>query len=327
MFHGPPEGRIGQWTVPPDLRPLTLRDELIELGDLFRSYRQCGEIDLAALARLQERKARAFAAWFETSGDTSLRREARRAALAAESTLLQHQHRTCPDTDGNGTLATRLLTTPTRWEHARSVLTYVASHTPSPDPQTRLLTLILTLRTALAGGGNVVGKDLADLNLSDPERVIGHLVDQGWLILPGTPADLLASTPQEHTRILVPSLVPRRDIPGPFAFGKAVRPKLAGWARRVISDARLRESRADAATRLLALTLATQTTADGRLGPLGQGLHLEQLTFLCPVDRDGIGKLFRQLTDARWLTDTHLTETHLSGRLTADALPLTCPLT
>jgi hypothetical protein len=36
----PPQAKIAQRVIPHDLRPVALRDELIELGDLFRAYQQ-----------------------------------------------------------------------------------------------------------------------------------------------------------------------------------------------------------------------------------------------------------------------------------------------
>jgi hypothetical protein len=85
---------------------VTLRDELIELGDLFRAYQQREQPDLELLADLQERKARAFTLWADATGEGALRREARRAEQAAATARLQHHQRTaglvrsCPMTSG-----------------------------------------------------------------------------------------------------------------------------------------------------------------------------------------------------------------------------------
>ncbi|OSC55178.1 hypothetical protein B5180_40335, partial [Streptomyces sp. BF-3] len=75
----PPRGRIAQRLVPHDLRPVALRDELTELGELFRAYQARTEPDLAMLADLHARKAEAFHAWAEATADTGLRLDARRA--------------------------------------------------------------------------------------------------------------------------------------------------------------------------------------------------------------------------------------------------------
>ncbi|MEU9039466.1 hypothetical protein AB0D45_31805 [Streptomyces sp. NPDC048352] len=322
----PRHGRIAQRIVPTGLRPLALRDELIELGDLFRAYQQRAEPDLAVLAGLQERKARAFTTWAEVTGDARLRLDAQRAEQAAATARLQHQQRTGRAVDGDETAVVRLLTVPAQWEHARSVLAHAADHAPLPGAEARLVTLLLTLRTALTGAGNVVGQDLTGLGLTDAEQLLEQLAGRGWLGLPGTAADLLAARPENPGRITVPSLVPRQDVPGPFTFGKATRPKLSGWAQRVTSDKKLRKVKASAETRLLALTLATQTDADGRLGPLGQGVGLEVLAAWCPVSPGELRVLVEELARAEWLADATVTDTHLTGRLTERVLPLSCPL-
>ncbi|MFD4577280.1 hypothetical protein ACFWNK_33640 [Streptomyces sp. NPDC058417] len=349
----PPEVKIGQRVVPRHLRPIALRDELTELGDLFRAYQQRTEPDLAVLADLHERKARAFTAWAEASGIESLRLDAVRAEKAATAARFQHQQRagrTPPSrretgsgpvigaptsggesagsgqAAGSGPSVDRLLTVPTQWDHARTVLAHVADHAPLPGPEARLLTLMLTLRTAHTGTGNLVGQDLTILGLTDPQDLIDRLTGCGWLTLPATTTDLLASRPENPTPITVPSLVPHEDTPGPFTFGKKLRPKLSGWAQKIISDRKLRKAKAAAATRLLALTLAAQTDASGSLGPGGQGIALDALGAWVPVDSGELEDLVDQLTAADWLTDAALTDSHLTGQLAERVLPLTCPL-
>ncbi|MEU6803239.1 hypothetical protein [Streptomyces neyagawaensis] len=322
----PPQAKIAQRIIPHNLRPAALRDELIELGDLFRAYQQRTEPDLALLADLHERKARAFTTWADVSGIMSLRLEARRAEQAATAARFQHQQRTGGIADSDGPTVSRLLNVPTQGDHARSVLAYVADHSPLPGPEARLLVLMLTLRTAHSGTGNLVGQDLTALGLTDPEDLVEKLTGCGWLVLPGTAGDLLASRPENPTPITVPSLVPHEDKAGPFTFGKKTRPKLSGWAQKAISDKKLRKAKATAGTRLLALTLATQTDASGILGPGGQGIALNALTARVAVDRGELQHLVDQLTAADWLVDAALTDARLTGQLTERVLPLTCPL-
>lgn len=322
----PPQAKIAQRIIPHDLRPVVLRDELIELGDLFRAYQQRSEPDLELLADLQERKARAFTTWANVTSEGPLRWEARRAEQAAATARLQHQQRTGGVTGGDGPAVERLLSVVGQWEHARSVLAYVADHTPLPGPDARLLVLMLTLRTAHTGTGNLVGQDLTALGLSDPEDLVERLTGCGWLSLPGTVGDLLASRPENATPITVPSLAPGEDGTGPFTFGKKMRPKLSGWAQKVISDKKLRKAKATSATRLLALTLATHTGASGRLGPGGHGVTLNTLAAWVPVGSDELQHMLDQLTAADWLTYAHLTDSCLTGRLTDRVLPLSCPL-
>ncbi|MFJ4970610.1 hypothetical protein [Streptomyces sp. NPDC088755] len=320
-------GKIAQRIVPHDLHPVALRDELIELGDLFRAYQQRPEPDLAELAELHSRKAKAFTTWAEVTGETELRLEARRADQAADAALLQHQQRTGQSPAGAGQVLKRLLTAPAQWEHARTVLDHVADHTPLPGPEARLLTVMLTLRTALTGTGNLVGQDVATLPLSHPQELVGRLVDCGWLRIPGTVDDLLASRPESPTPITVPSLVPLPGAPGPFTFGKKMRPKLSGWAQRAVGDKKLRKARTGAATRLLVLALAIRTSTDGGLGADGRGIALETLASWCAVDVGELEPLVEQLTEKDWLAEAAFTDTQLTGRVSERVLPLTCPLT
>ncbi|MEV6682707.1 hypothetical protein AB0N09_38460 [Streptomyces erythrochromogenes] len=322
----PPQAKIAQRVIPHDLRPVALRDELVELGDLFRAYQQRDQPDLALLADLQERKARAFTTWADVTCEGALRWEARRAEQAAAATRLQHQQRTGNFPGDSEPAVARLLTVPAQWEHARTVLAHVADYTPLPGPEARLLVLMLTLRTAHTGTGNLVGQDLTTLGLTDPADLVEKLTACGWLGHPGTAGDLLASRPENPTPVTVPSLAPGDDGTRPFTFGKKMRPKLSGWAQKVISDKKLRKAKATAATRLLALTLATQTDTSGSLGPGSQGISLNTLAARVPVDSIELKHLVDQLTAADWLTAAALTNTHLTGQLTERVLPLTCPL-
>lgn len=321
----PRHGKIAQRIVPHDLHPVALREELMQLGDLFRAYQQRTEPDLAQLADLHARKARAFATWAEVTGETELRLEAERAEQAAAAALLQHQHRTGLSPVGEGQVTSRLLSAPTHWGHARSVLAHIADHTPLPGPEARLLVVTMTLRAALTGTGNVVGQDVRSLPLPDPEDLVGQLIDCGWLTIPGTPADLLASRPESPTPITVPSLMPRDGGPGPFTFGRKVRPKLSGWAQRTIGDKKLRKAGTGASTRLLTLALAIRTSTDGQLGPDGGGIDVETLTSWCAVAPGELERLVEQLTAADWLTEAAVDDDRLTGRLTERVLPLSCP--
>jgi len=97
------------------------------------------------------------------------------------------------------------------------------------------------------------------------------------------------------------SLKRHEDKAGSFTFGEKVRPKLSGWAQT---------AKATADTRLLALTLATQTSASGRLGLGGQGVAVETLAARVPVNPGKLQQLVDQLTLADWLTEAAVTDTH-----------------
>ncbi|WP_334664101.1 hypothetical protein, partial [Streptomyces cyaneofuscatus] len=319
-------GKIAQRFVPHDLHPIALRDELIELGNLFRAYQERPEPDLEQLAELHSRKAKAFRTWAEVTGETELRLDAERAEQAAAAALLQHQQRTGQSPVGEGEVTNRLLPGLTQWEHARTVLAHVAEHTPLPGPEARLMAVMLTLRSALTGTGNLVGQDVRGLPLTEPEELIGRLVDSGWLSIPGTAEDLLASRPESPTPITIPSLMPDVDGQGPFDFGRKTRPKLSGWAQRVVGDKKLRKKKTGAATRLLALALAVRTTTDGRLGPEGEGVDVGVLTSWCAVEPDELESLVEQLTVADWLEEAAVTDGRLTGRLAERVLQVSCPL-
>ncbi len=317
------QGKIAQRLVPHDLRPVTLRDELIELGDAFRAYQKSGEPDLAALAELHERKALAFVVWADMTGDGSLRAEARRAEQAAATARTQHAHRTG---EGLSDGVERLLSSPNHWTHARTVLAHVRDHAPVPGPEARLLTLLLTLRSARTGHGNITGQDVTGWPLGDPARVFQDLVDAGWVRLPSTVEDLLSSAPENPTGILVPSLVPAEGVVGPFGFGKLARTKLSGWAQKGVGDRKLRKKKTPAATRLLALACAAHSTADGSLGAGGEGLEAAELASLCGVDAARLGEFLDQLASYDWLAEASLAEGRVLGRLSERVLPFGCPL-
>jgi hypothetical protein len=125
--------------------------------------------------------------------------------------------------------------------------------------EARLLVLMLILRTAHTGSGNVVGQDVTGLGLTGPEGAWSS----GWLAAvgsswPGNAGDLLASRPRVPQR----SQSPRWSSPRAgraFTFGRKMRPKLSGWGQRVVADRRFRKTKAAVGTRLLALALATHS--------------------------------------------------------------------
>ncbi|MFC9060378.1 hypothetical protein ACFTXB_20375 [Streptomyces sp. NPDC057074] len=258
-------GKIAQRIVPDDLQPDVLRLELTELGDAFRAYQRRPEPDLAVLAELHDRKARAFALWAEVTDDASLREEAVRAEAAARTTREMNANRLGIEVDGSGPVVERLLTRG-QGAHARGVLEYVRVHAPLPGAGAHLAVLTLSLRAARAGAGNVTGQDLSGWLQGDAERVLRELVDVGWLRLPEgvDAADALDSRPEEPIQVTVPSLLPAETRPLPF--GKVTRARLSGWVQKVVGDRKLRRKKAGAATRLLAVYTAAHSRPDGRLG-------------------------------------------------------------
>lgn len=317
-------GKIAQRIVPHDLEPDVLREELIELGDAFRAYQERTEPDLALLAGLHERKARAFRLWADVSGDGALRREAQRAEQAAQTTREMHTNRTGQavggTADGDQPVVQRLLTRQ-QAVHARTVLDHAAAHAPDPEAETRLAVLMLTLRAARAGAGNVTGQDLTGWLPDDAERVLERLVATDWLRLPCTVAETLASGTGEPVAFTVPALLPEQ--PRPFTFGTATRARISGWAQKVVGDRKIRKKKLGVATRLLALYTAARTRPDGRLGHAADGgLHLDQVAAFCTLPPDQVTEHTDLLIAADWLTEADTAEGRLRGQLTERVLPL-----
>lgn len=316
--------KIAQRIVPDDLQPDVLRVELTELGDAFRAYQRRPEPDLAVLAELHDRKARAFAAWAAVTGDASLSEEAERAATAVRTTLEMNANRGGVPVGGDGPVVERLLTRG-QGVHARNVLEHVRTGSPLPEAEARLAVLMLTLRAARAGTGNVTGQDFSGWLQGDAERVIQRLVDVGWLRLPEdvTADDAMTSRPEEPTQVTVPSLMPAE--PRPFYFGKVTRARLSGWAQKVVGDRKLRKKKAGAATRLLAVYTAAHSRPDGRLGGAGEdaGLALDVVASFCGLRPEDVAEHVGLLVAAGWLAEEADTAgERLRGRLAERVLPL-----
>jgi hypothetical protein len=316
-------GKIAQRIVPYDLQPDALRLELIELGDAFRAYQQRAEPDLAVLAELHERKARAFRLWADASGDDSLHHEAERAEKAVQSTLEMHANRTGQfpgDTADGAQLVERLLSRQ-QAVHARIVLDHTAAHAPHPQAEVHLAVLMLTLRAARAGTGNVTGQDLTGWLQDDAEGVLERLVAADWLRLPGTVAEVLGSRPEDPTAFTVPALLPEQ--PRPFTFGKTTRARVSGWAQKIVGDRKIRKKKAGAATRLLALYTAAHSRPDGGLGhPEDGGLDLPRAAAFCALPFDQVAEQAELLVAAGWLTDADTADGKLRGQLAERVLPL-----
>ncbi|MER7057767.1 MULTISPECIES: hypothetical protein [unclassified Streptomyces] len=315
-------GRVAQRIVPYDLQPDVLRLELIELGEAFRTYQRNPEPDLALLAELHDRKARAFALWATVTDDATLHEEAERAATAARTTREMNANRLGLPQDGDGPVIERLLTRAQAF-HGRTVLEHVRAHAPCPGAEARLAVLMLTLRSARAGTGNVTGQDLNGWLQGDAEQVLQRLVDVGWLRLPETVtvADALDSRPEEPTQVTVPCLLPTE--PRPFSFGKVTRARLSGWAQRVVGDRKLRKKKAGAATRLLALYTAAHSRPDGRLGSAeGDGLDLDAVASFCALRSEDVTEHAGLLVAADWLAEADTAGGRLRGRLAERVLPL-----
>ncbi|QNE79519.1 hypothetical protein F0344_31830 [Streptomyces finlayi] len=143
-------------------------------------------------------------------------------------------------------------------EAARKLLAYVAS-LPLDGPDAQLLAMVVVIRAARSGVGNLTGTDLRSLRLTDADRAVAALTALGW-----KPAsDLLLADPQTPVAIVVPAFSGEAG-PTPLPFGKVMRSRVSGWSMRTMAAKPLRKT--DAATRLAALFLAANGSADDFTG-------------------------------------------------------------
>lgn len=71
------------------------------------------------------------------------------------------------------------LLTPSQGEAARTLLAYVGS-LPLPDADAQLLAVVVAIRAARTGIGNLTGQDLRSLRLADPEAAVTSFAALGW---------------------------------------------------------------------------------------------------------------------------------------------------
>lgn len=143
------------------------------------------------------------------------------------------------------------LLTPRQGEAARELLSYVVG-LPLTSVDAQLLAVVVAIRAARAGVGNLTGTDLRSLRLDDPEQAVAELVAAGWQV----PGSLLDGDPDKPAGIVVPDMVP-----GPqhvLPLGKGVRSKVSGWAMRTRLAKPVKKG--SPAARLAALFLAAYCT-------------------------------------------------------------------
>ncbi|WP_405903111.1 hypothetical protein OG696_18750 [Streptomyces sp. NBC_00656] len=143
------------------------------------------------------------------------------------------------------------LLTPRQGEAARELLSYV-SRLPLTTVDAQLLAVVVAIRAARAGVGNLTGTDLRSLRLDNPKQAVGELAAAGWQV----PASLLDGDPDKPAAIIVPEMAP-----GPghvLPLGKGTRSKVSGWAMRTRMAKPVKK--ASPAARLAALFLAAYST-------------------------------------------------------------------
>jgi hypothetical protein len=136
---------------------------------------------------------------------------------------------------------------------ARKLLAYVAS-LPLDDPDTQLLAVVVSIRAARGGVGNLTGTDLRSLRLTDADSAVAALTALGWK----SAGELLLADPQVPVAVSVPDL--SGDTDRTLPFGKVMRSKVSGWSARTVSVKPLRKT--PAVMRLAALFLAAHGSSD-----------------------------------------------------------------
>jgi hypothetical protein len=144
-----------------------------------------------------------------------------------------------------------LLSSP-QGEAARTLLSYVSSLAlPSPDAQ--LVAVVVAIRAARGGVGNLTGADLSALRLGDAGEAIDALRAMGWQISDA----IFGDDPATPVPITVPDLIREDDHPLPF--GKNVRSRVSGWTTRALSAKPVKKL--PPAARLAGLFLAAHSTS------------------------------------------------------------------
>lgn len=156
------------------------------------------------------------------------------------------------------------LLTPRQGEDARELLSYVAA-LPLASVDAQLLAVVVAIRAARSGVGNLTGTDLRSLRLEDPERALAELVAAGWQV----PGDLIGGEPDKPVGIVVPNLAPGPDRVMPV--GKGTRSRVSGWTMRTRMAKPVKKTAP--ATRLAALFLAAHSSSElvGEIPPLLPG--------------------------------------------------------
>ncbi|MFJ6464150.1 hypothetical protein ACIQM0_24495 [Streptomyces sp. NPDC091387] len=150
-----------------------------------------------------------------------------------------------------------LLTT-RQGEAARALLSYVAE-LPLGSVDAQFLAVVVAIRAARGGVGNLTGTDLRSLRLEDPRRAVADLEAVGWQV----PGPLVDGDQDVPVGIRVPDMSGETDHPLPL--GKGTRSRVSGWAMRARIAKPVKKT--SPATRLAALFLAAHSNSglNGRI--------------------------------------------------------------
>ncbi|WP_405658763.1 hypothetical protein [Streptomyces sp. NBC_01166] len=197
------------------------------------------------------------------------------------------------------------LLTPRQGEAARALMAYVGS-LPLKGADAQLLAVVVSIRAARRGIGNLTGQDLRALRLADPEGAVTSFAALGWQ---GQEA-LLGEDMVTPVAVTVPDLADRPDPRLPF--GKVMRSRVSGWTVRTMAAKPVKKT--SSAGRLAALFLAAHGPADEH-GTLPAHLpddcraalpELLAKGFLCELDGERylLSEAVRHLSGTRPPSDT-----------------------
>ncbi|MFD3838329.1 hypothetical protein ACFWWC_19040 [Streptomyces sp. NPDC058642] len=153
------------------------------------------------------------------------------------------------------------LLTSQQGEAARTLLSYVVS-LGLPDPDAQLVAVVVAIRAARGGVGNLTGTDLSALRLSDARGAVDALRALGWQV---DDALFDGDDPATPVPVTVPDLA--READHPLPFGKNVRSRVSGWTTRALSAKPVKKL--PPAARLAGLFLAAHSTSElhGQIPP------------------------------------------------------------
>lgn len=134
-------------------------------------------------------------------------------------------------------------------EAARRLLNHVASlRLAGADAQ--LLAVVIAIRAARGGAGNITGQDLDCLRLEDASTAVAELISLGWQFAGGL-LDGDRATPVAVT-VSVPGLA------GALAVSRTTRSRVSGWTTRTLASKTLKK--ASPTARLAALFMAAHSS-------------------------------------------------------------------
>ncbi|MFJ3235712.1 hypothetical protein [Streptomyces sp. NPDC086787] len=124
---------------------------------------------------------------------------------------------------------------------------------PLSGPDAQLLAVVVAIRAARGGTGNITGMELAGLRLGNPSEAVAALRGLGWQLDDGVFNSDPAAPPVPVT---VPDL--SRETDHPLPLGKQTRSRVSGWTTRVLCAKPLKKL--PPAARLAGLFLAAHST-------------------------------------------------------------------